>query len=104
MGAVPPPVPSDLVADAQLRWPGTDAVIAAGSTSGCPMLLLVPKGTDVRGSQGFGNATGELDLIEVPAGTGRFYTALGVDDVSKGFTNEHRFVVMSQISSPMPIP
>jgi hypothetical protein len=62
------------------------------NTSGVAF-LLVPKGTDIRGSA----AGGQLpDLLEVPAGSGRFYTVRWVDDRSKGFPNEYRMVCMLQ--------
>lgn len=50
------------------------------------MSLLVAKGTDIRGPQD----TTSLDMVEVPAGSGRWYFVDGVDDVGKGFTNEYR--------------
>lgn len=50
------------------------------------MNLLLPKGVDVRGPQD----TVSFDMAEVPAGSGRWYRVVGVDDVGKGFTNEHR--------------
>lgn len=54
--------------------------------------LLVPAGTDIRG---YANTIGEGDLVEVPQDSGRFYFAVLVDDVGKGFPNEHRFALLS---------
>lgn len=54
------------------------------------MWLLVPKDTDIRDSKAL---TGE-DMVEVPGGTGRLYTVKWVDDIGKGFANEHRFGVL----------
>lgn len=51
--------------------------------------LLLPKLTDVRGSGVSAGAFG--DLIECPAGSGRFYVTTDVDDTGKGFSNEHRW-------------
>lgn len=48
--------------------------------------LLLFKGTDIRDA---GNASG-YDVVEAPAGTGRFYWVLSVDDAGRGFANEHR--------------
>jgi hypothetical protein len=47
-----------------------------------------------------------FDLVEVPAGTGRFYRVQWVDDLGKGFDNEHRFALLLQTNtfSPWPIP
>lgn len=50
------------------------------------MDLLFPAVTDVRGSQD----TAGPDNIECPAGTGRYYHVLTVDDIGKGWPNEHR--------------
>jgi len=50
--------------------------------------LLLPPLTDVRD----GSCSNEPDIIEVPQGSGRYYVALLVDDIGKGFPNEHRFV------------
>jgi len=50
------------------------------------MSLLLPALADVRGPQD----TVSFDMVEVPAGSGRWYTVAGVDDIGKGFANEHR--------------
>jgi hypothetical protein len=52
------------------------------------MYILLPRGTDV---QSFtpGNIN-NYDIIECPAGSGRWYIADQVDDVAKGFPTEHR--------------
>lgn len=103
-GALPPPGAPDLTSDCQLRWGGNDGALSAAGTAPGSMLLLVPKGTDIRGSVGFGSATGQDDLVEVPISSGRYYQTFIVDDVAKGFDNEHRFAVLLQLDSPMPIP
>jgi hypothetical protein len=51
------------------------------------MSLLLPALTDVRATQGVG---GVPDTVEVPAGSGRWYGVAGVDDIGKGYANEHR--------------
>jgi len=68
------------------------------------MSLLVLAGEDIRGPQ-----CGAPDVvIEVPANTGRFYQILGVDDIGKGFLNEHRVALLSWTTAfgpwPSPIP
>lgn len=50
------------------------------------MSLLAPPFTDLRGPQD----TVSFDMVEVPAGSGRWYQVVGVDDIGKGFANEHR--------------
>lgn len=70
------------------------------------MQLLLEAGADVR--DGF---NGPLpDGVEAPAGSGRYYLAVSVDDSGKGYANEHRvaFLVKTlgpgDIFWPTPIP
>jgi hypothetical protein len=63
----------------------------------CFMSLSVPAYTDLRpwGAEGgWTGATGSM--VEVPAGTGRYYQVQCVDDVAKGFPNEYRFAILTQ--------
>jgi hypothetical protein len=54
------------------------------------MMLLCPKLTDIRPYvSGFFN-----DLVEVPAGSGRYYVVFSVDDCAKGFANEYRCALL----------
>ena len=65
------------------------------------MWLLVPWGTDIRGSI---SSTGS-DVVEVPASSGRVYTVLWVDDAGSGFANQHRFAEIRMLSAtPTPLP
>lgn len=78
-----------------LVWPITAnaaANVANFTLTQQTISLLLPKLTDVRGMEGGANAAG--DCIECPAGSGRYYVVLWVDDVGKGFFNEHREAVM----------
>lgn len=53
------------------------------------MWALLPALTDIR--DGLKSpATGNGDIVEVPAGSGRYYFVESVDDAGKGFANEHR--------------
>ncbi len=52
--------------------------------------LLVPAGTDIRGYINSFTA----DWVEVPQGSGRYYYVHQVDDIGKGFDNEHRFAMI----------
>lgn len=63
------------------------------------MMLLLPPLTDIRGIL---QSTGP-DYVEVPAGSGRFYNVAFVDDTAKGFPNEHRFAILSQVAMPTPL-
>jgi hypothetical protein len=74
-----------------------------------PMEVLFQPGEDIRS---FNNAV-IPDLIELPFGTGRFYIISYVDDIAKGFANEHRFcichlhavdTVFVDVTVPFPIP
>jgi hypothetical protein len=54
------------------------------------MELLVPKRSDIRAAW---NGVLE-DLVEVPAGSGRFYLVAYVDDVGRSFLNEYRLALI----------
>lgn len=74
-----------------------DAVFTQG------VVLLFPALTDIRTPQNnppFGN-----DLVECPAGSGRWYSVFVVDDSGKGHPNEHRYAVARwAFVWPVPIP
>lgn len=55
------------------------------------MCLLLPPITDIRGMQ---DVSGFVDVVEVPQGTGRWYGVAVVDDVGKGYPNEHRTALL----------
>jgi len=78
---------------------------AAGLLFIGPSVLLLPKLTDVRGLE---TGPETPDVIECPAGSARTYICLRVDDYGKGFSNEHRFAVMTPYPElylwPTPIP
>ena len=56
------------------------------------MELLCPRVTDIRAGDP-GNAAFP-DLVECPAGSGRYYLVVWVDDVAKGFSNEYRIALI----------
>lgn len=75
------------------------------STPNEPILsLLLPPATDIRGPQ----CAAPDVAVEAPAGSGRYYTILGVDDSGKGFPNEHRVALLAWTNTfgawPSPIP
>jgi len=98
-----PPAPPDTITVGNLtpgrRTIGKYATETGGAELPANMFLLVPLGTDIRDAKG---GTGD-DLAEVPAGSGRFYTVRFVDDIGFGFSNEHRFAILSGLG-PWPIP
>lgn len=55
--------------------------------------LMLPALTDVRDA--YQNSA--EDVVEVPAGSGRWYSVITFDDVAKGFSNEYRFALMGKI-------
>jgi hypothetical protein len=64
--------------------------------------LLLVKLTDIRGPQdNFGQ-----DVVECPAGSGRWYGVAYVDDIGKGYVNEHRtaclFAIAGTWAAPYP--
>lgn len=63
----------------------------AGSNSTF-VYLLVPALTDVRLSSWYDLSFQEI--VECPAGSGRWYWVYNVDDVGKGFANEYRVGTM----------
>lgn len=67
-----------------------DAIITTG-----PAYLLFPAGTDVRDMNC--NIPAQ-DTIECPQGSGRWYLVALVDDVGKGFPNEHRYAMLYKAS------
>jgi hypothetical protein len=103
---VPTTDPPALSPRCNLAWGKRVNVASTGGTGfiGIPLVtmqLLLPKLTDVRGPQ---CPTGD-DTIEVPAGSGRIYTVTFVDDIGKGFLNEHRCAILQQGTGwPEPIP
>lgn len=101
-----PPAAADLQSECNLalgrRTSSFQGVISSPTEP--IMSLLLPPGTDIRG----GMCSSGPDVVEVPAGTGRYYTVVGLDDSGKGFPNEHRVGLISWTTTygfwPSPIP
>lgn len=81
-----PPAAPRLVSVCQLRW-------GPSRTSQNYVGLLLPAGTDIRGLY---HSTSS-DVVECPAGSGRLYRCVWMDDVAPGFTNVHREAVLEWI-------
>lgn len=62
--------------------------------------LLLPFRTDVRGPQD----TISFDMAEVPAGTGRWYAVTFVDDIGRGYPNEHRTATLFALAASWTAP
>jgi hypothetical protein len=103
VGALPP-LPARLSPACNLAWGRRVNPLPSGGSE-VVMTLLLPAGTDIRSSLTFSGA----DVVEVPAGSGRFYSVFGVDDIAKGFANEHRGAILLGVRLggafwPTPIP
>jgi len=97
--------PPDVVSLANLAWGRRGGPAASGGTDTrgvvftAPQLLL-PKLTDIRSDE---KSNSGDDIVECPAASGRFYTAAYVEDLGKGFSNEHRGALLIP-SPPWPEP
>jgi len=99
-------VPPRLTSPCNLAWGKRVSLAFTGSnvlTSGdvFPSQLLLPALTDIRGPR---NASG-VDFVEVPSGSGRRYVVYLVEDLGKGYANEHRLALIVGVGTwPTPIP
>lgn len=73
------------------RFPTTGAAGAPGAGGYTPILAL-PALTDIRD----GSCQLVSNLVDVPAGSGRWYISLMVDDVAKGWPNEYRIATLAK--------
>jgi len=99
--------PPDVTAMGNLAWSKRVSAPASGGTGSIGVvfaapILLLPKLTDIRSDEKC--ATGN-DACEVPAGSGRYYHVVYVEDLGKGFSNEHRgAILLPSPAWPQPIP
>jgi hypothetical protein len=103
-GPYPPAAAPDVISVAQLRNEPRSPILRPVNTYVPLWTLLLPSLTDVRGRLGFGSSGFGGDIVECPAGSGRVYSIEWVDDIAKGFANEHRMALIIQTSGPAPIP
>lgn len=73
-------------------WAFGAGSIGSGVAGLAPVLLLPPL-TDVRDK----SCTLEPDVVDCPAESGRWYVVSAVDDIGKGFDNEHRCATLSKV-------
>ncbi len=96
-GLGPFPLAGGVVVPCQLRLMKTGLVAASGVSGTVSLLLLVPKGTDIRPAHSGANA----DAVEIPNGSGLYYGVVTVYDMAKGFPNECRVAaVFLETSKP----
>ena len=72
--------------------------VLVGNEGSIGMYLRVPAHADLQWAI---SAQGS-EIVEVPAGSGRFYIVAFVKDIAKGFPNEHGFAVLQVRPTPMP--
>jgi len=90
-------VPCNLAMGRRIIWGFHDPTnMGYGAASAS---LLLPALTDIRDPVAQGVPGSTADLVEVPAGSGRWYTVDSVDDIGKGFSNEHRFAWLAKLNS-----
>lgn len=100
-GGSGPPGPARLLTPCALRSRIFGIVSARPAVLGLVRILLVPPKTDLRGLF----QTAANDTVEVPQGSGRFYTVADVDDVARGYANEFRIATLLPVSpTPIPLP
>jgi len=103
---IPPPAGPPRIAGqvCQLRAPQANMTVvipAAGAQSS--VVLLLPPLTDIRDPWNL--PINSSDWVEAPAGSGRVYRVSFVDDIAKGFSNEHRFAILIKVMGiPWPTP
>lgn len=62
---------------------------------GASASALFPKQTDLRDF----SVTSDVDVVEIPLHSGRYYWVAFVDDIAKGFVNEHRWAILPKVHS-----
>jgi hypothetical protein len=96
MGTGPFPLAGGIVSSCQLRLNKPGIVAASGGGAGVTgMLLLLPKGTDIRPS----HLAVVADAVQVPDGSGEYYVVSWVNDVAKGFPNEYRLALITLLTN-----
>lgn len=100
--------PPRLTVKAQLRAPNMNSTtLGSGLLANViSLMMLVDAGTDIRDL--YSAPINAPDWVEIPAGSGCRYQVLYVNDVGKGFPNEHRYVQLAKTTIaggwPVPIP
>jgi len=87
--------PCNLAFGRRINGPSISGDFIPGGNVVILMDLLLPPLTDVRCCMQ--STPPVLDIVEVPAGSGRWYGVAAVDDSGKGFPNEHRIAVITPV-------
>lgn len=91
----------------QLRAPSPNysGILQPSASQYTAMCAMWPALTDIRDV--YTGTFNQPDVVEIPAGSGRYYQVQMVDDIGKGFANEHRFCTLLKATYalwPIPIP
>jgi len=98
-GLIPPGIPATFL-NLPCQLCMGELVVNGGLALTTGMFLKLPARTDIHWARGGGQ-----DVVEVPAGTGRFYKVTYADDVGRGFLNEYRVAYISMaVPPPVPLP
>lgn len=93
-------VPCALVYGRRVNVAATGGTFDQGYPTLC-MSLLVAKLTDIRAMQSIDLIP---DTVECPSGSGRWYAVCNVDDIGKGYPNEHRTAALWPIQGAWVVP
>jgi len=94
-GPLPPGSAPPNIIPCQLRIYKTAMVLGRLAQGLVVVGICMPAHVPVAGNVGF--IVGNGDLLEVPHLSQRFYLAICVDDVAKGFPNEYRMATLDKI-------
>jgi hypothetical protein len=100
-GVVPPAGAPDIAGMAcQLAWDHSGDIATPPAAQKHFMKMRVPPRSDLRDA----NSSTGPDVVEIPAGTARYYAVQLVDDVGRGFPNEFRQALVTLAAHPTPLP
>jgi len=97
----PATAPVRLEVECQLRAPNVSYASSWFTVSNYTpgVISLWPPLTDIRDR--WSAPINSPDYVEIPSGSGRWYFVAYVDDIGKGFPNEHRFALMGKVNNPV---
>lgn len=95
VGPLPPPPGTPVIAiKVQIKVYFTAIVSGFLQTSQGLLIVKVAKATPLSAV----NPGAQQDLLEIPAASGRFYSARYVHEVAKGFPNEYRMAIVQDLT------
>ena len=99
-GPYPPggPVAGSVASVCQLATSHYPGQVFPTGFIGSKVLIKLPKLTDIRTT---GPGPTNPDLVEVPLGSGLWYSVMAVQDIGKGFANEYRVAILSAMQTTL---